>query len=51
MPKEVEDMIRGLVRAAELMEQGQGGKLWDDASRLALEAARARGWGKDKVGT
>jgi hypothetical protein len=44
-----EEMIRGLVRAAELKEQDEGGVLWDDESRLALQEARLRGFGKNKM--
>lgn len=51
LPDAVVDMIRGLVRAAELKEQADGGKIWDDACRIALEKARELGWGKDQVGT
>jgi hypothetical protein len=47
----VNDMIRGLVRAAEYKEQDDGGKVWDDSIRKALEAARQRGWGKHQIGT
>lgn len=52
------EMVRGLVRAAELYEQnqdrgdvGREGKLWDDEARAALESARARGWGRNAIGT
>lgn len=48
-------MIRGLVRAAEAMEQdpirAPGGKIWDDAMRIGLELAREYGWGKHQIGT
>lgn len=37
------EMVLGLVRAAELKEQDEGGKVWDDESRRALLAARALG--------
>lgn len=46
-----DDMIRGLVRAAESKEQQDGGKVWDDEVRLALEEARRRGWGLNRIGT
>lgn len=46
----VNDMVRGLVRCAELRERDGGGDLWDDESRAALAAARARGWGKGYTG-
>lgn len=46
-----EEMIRGLVRAAELKEWDEGGAPWDDECRLALEEARRRGWGQNRVGT
>lgn len=46
----VSEMVRGLVRAAESKEQDDGGKIWDDESRLALEEARRRGWGKNRIG-
>ena len=45
------DMVRGLVRAAELREREGGGDLWDDESRAALAEARRRGWGKGHTGT
>lgn len=48
--REVEEMIRGLVRAAESKEQEDGGKIWDDECRRALEAARRRGWGRNQTG-
>jgi hypothetical protein len=49
---DVPTMIRGLVRAAESRERDEpSGKVWDDEVRLALEAARARGWGKNATGT
>lgn len=48
---DVEDMVRGLVRAAESKEQEDGGRIWDDECRRALDEARRRGWGKNKVGT
>lgn len=44
------EMIRGLVRAAELREQAEGGRLWDDECRNALETARSLGWGKNQTG-
>lgn len=40
-----DDMIRGLVRAAEMIEQRDGGEVWDDTVRRALATARSRGWG------
>jgi hypothetical protein len=43
-------MLLGLVRCAELCERDQGGALWDDESRVALDAARERGWGNDRIG-
>jgi hypothetical protein len=46
----VDDMVRGLVRAAEIRERDDGGKVWDDEVRVALDAARAMGWGKNRVG-
>lgn len=46
----VEEMVRGLVRAAESKEQADGGSIWDDECRNALAAARARGWGKNAIG-
>lgn len=45
------DMVRGLVRCAELRERDGGGDLWDDESRAALKEARARGWGKGRTGS
>lgn len=52
MPKmNVHDMVRGLVRAAEFAEQEDGGKVWDDEVRIALDAARERGWGLHKIGS
>jgi len=52
MPKmTVQEMIRGLVRAVEFKEIDDGGKVWDDECRLALEAARERGWGQNKIGS
>lgn len=51
LSKNVESMILGLVRAAELKEQDEGGQLWDDESRKALEAARSLGWGANRVGS
>jgi len=47
----VQEMVRGLVRAAEFKEQEDDGKIWDDQCRRALEAARSRGWGLDRVGS
>jgi hypothetical protein len=44
------DMIRGLVRAAEMVEQRDGGTVWDDDVRRALAVARREGWGKDQIG-
>lgn len=44
------EMIRGLVRAAEFKEQEENGKVWDDEVRQALEEARRRGWGNSKTG-
>lgn len=35
------EMVRGLVRAAELLESRQGGRIWDDDARRALMDARA----------
>jgi hypothetical protein len=35
------EMVLGLVRAAELKEQEEGGEIWDDEARRALLAARA----------
>ena len=46
----VNEMIRGLVRAAEFKEQEDGGKIWDDEVRRALEEARRRGWGRHQIG-
>lgn len=40
----VNDMVRGLVRAAEFKEREEGGAIYDDDCRFALQAARARGW-------
>lgn len=37
------EMVLGLVRAAELKEQDEGGEVWDDESRGALLTARALG--------
>lgn len=45
------EMIRGLVRCAEGRERDSGGDLWDDESRAALAAARARGWGQGQTGS
>lgn len=46
-----EEMIRGLVRAAEMIEQRDGAiGVWDDEVAAALLEARARGWGKHKIG-
>ena len=50
MTKETEDMIRGLVRAAELKEQEEGGEIWDDECCKALIKARKYGWGKNQIG-
>jgi hypothetical protein len=47
----LEEMIAGLVRAAEFKEQQENGMIWDDECRLALEAARRRGWGRGQTGT
>lgn len=44
-------MVRGLVRAAEMIEQRDGGKVWDDEVGKALTEARTRGWGKNRTGT
>lgn len=48
-------MIRGLVRAAEVLEQDPNrapdGEIWDDSCRVALEIAREHGWGKHQIGT
>ncbi len=44
------EWIRGIVRAAEMLEQRDGGQIWDDEARLALENARRRGWGKNQQG-
>lgn len=46
----VQEMIRGLVRAAEFKEQEEDGKIWDDACRRALEEARRLGWGRNQIG-
>lgn len=46
-----EEMVAGLVRAAELKEQGEGGSLYDDTARGALERARELGFGASKIGT
>lgn len=48
----VEEMIRGLVRAAEFKEREDcdGGRLWDDECRRALDEARTRGWGRNQIG-
>ncbi len=45
------EMIRGLVRAAEMIEQRDGGNVWDSEVSKALSAARDLGWqnGKDGV--
>jgi len=45
------DMVRGLVRLAELRERDSGGDLWDDESREALAEARRRGWGSGRTGS
>lgn len=37
----VEATLRGLARAAEMIERRDGGTVWDDQVRLALEAYRA----------
>lgn len=47
----VAEMLRGLVRAAEFIEQQDGGRVWDDEVSRALDAARRRGWGRHKVGS
>lgn len=47
----VREMVRGLVRAAEFKEQEDGDRIWDEKCRLALEEARSRGWGRDRVGS
>jgi hypothetical protein len=45
------EMIRGLVRAAELLEQRDGGEIWDSEVNAALKFAREqRNWGKNKIG-
>lgn len=46
----VREMVRGLVRAAEFKEQQDEGRIWDDECRRALEAARERGWGLNRIG-
>lgn len=48
-------MIRGLVRAAEMVEQRDRANMhstvvWDDEVRRALDAARALGWGANRIG-
>lgn len=47
----VVEMLRGLVRAAEIIEQHDGGRVWDDEVSRALDAARRRGWGRHQVGS
>lgn len=55
---DTQSMIRGLVRAAEMIEQrdaeGQDAlfkkEVWDDEVRGALEAARQLGWGNHRIG-
>lgn len=47
----VNDMVRGLVRAAELAELNNGGDVWDTGVSHALKAARERGWGRNEVGS
>jgi hypothetical protein len=44
------EMIRGLVRAAEMIEQRDGGTVWDNEVRKALYAARDLGWKNGKAG-
>jgi hypothetical protein len=44
------EMIRGLVRGVESKEQDEGGQIWDDEVRKALEKARQLGWGKNQTG-
>ncbi len=46
----LEEMVRGLVRAAEFKEQAEGAPLWDTECREALEEARRRGFGNGKPG-
>ncbi len=43
-------MILGLVRGAEMIEQRDGGSIWDDQVRNALVAARQLGWGAGRNG-
>ncbi len=43
-------MLLGLVRAAESLEQRDGGELWDNEGRAALARARQLGWGAGQVG-
>jgi len=45
------EMIRGLVRLAELREADQPGcEIWDDEGREALKTARDFGWGNNQNG-
>lgn len=49
---DVYDMVRGLVRAAELKERDDSNfQLWDDDVMAALTEARARGWGMNRTGS
>lgn len=50
-PMSVYDMVMGLVRAAEFKEKEEGGAIYDDDCRFALQAARLRGWGLGKIGS
>lgn len=45
-----EKMMLGLIRAAELLESRDGGRIWDTDCAGALAAARALNWGKGQVG-
>jgi hypothetical protein len=45
------DLLLGLVRGAEMIEQRDGGSIWDDQVRAALAAARALGWGAGRIGS
>ena len=45
------ELMLGLVRGAEMIEQRDGGSIWDDQVRNALETARQRGSGAGRGGS
>lgn len=40
----------GLVRAAEILEERDGGQIWDDTARKSREWFKSLGWDKGAVG-